>query len=188
MNSIQSCLSLKFPFALAGWLMLLATVSAMAQPTAPAPVYRWTTLAGRASIGLEDGTAADARFQNPHGLALDLYGNLYIADTGNHTIRKITPAGSVTTLAGTAEQPGSTDGTGAAARFNAPQGVAVDPAGNVYVADTGNHTIRKITPAGSVTTLAGQAGIKGAADGAAANALFDPVSYTHLTLPTNREV
>src|SRR5207245_241671 len=104
---------------------------------------------------------------------------VYVADTFNYTIRKITPDGVVTTLAGSAGQPGSADGTGSAARFGsrslAPQGVAVDLAGNVYVADTGNFTIRKVTPDGSVTTLAGaaqavaldSAGNLYAADGAA---------------------
>ncbi len=154
-----------FALALAG--------SIPAQTTSPTPVFHWSTLAGRASVGLEDGPATDARFNQPHGLAQDLAGNLYVADTGNHTIRKISPAGVVSTLAGLAEQSGSADGVGSAARFNHPQGVAVDLSGNIYVADTGNHTIRKITPAGIVTTLAGQAGSSGTGDGAAASARFD---------------
>jgi sugar lactone lactonase YvrE len=118
-----------------------------------------TTLAGSAGqIGSTDGLGSAARFNNPYGVAADSGGNLYVADTFNHTIRKITPAGVVTTLAGSAGQIGSTDGSGSAARFNNPSGAAVDSAGNVYVADSENYTIRKITPAGVVTTLAGGAG------------------------------
>jgi len=119
-----------------------------------------TTLAGTAGqAGSTDATGAAARFNEPSGVAVDASGNVYVTDTLNHTIRKITSAGVVTTLAGTAGQIGSTDGTGAAARFNGPTGVAVDASGNVYVADNGNSTIRKITPAGVVTTVVGVAGV-----------------------------
>ena len=108
-----------------------------------------TTLAGTAeSSGSADGTGADARFYYPEGVAVDGDGNVYVTDKDNHTIRKITPAGVVTTLAGTAESSGSADGTGADARFTSPHGVAVDGDGNVYVADRSNHMIRMITPAG----------------------------------------
>jgi streptogramin lyase len=132
-----------------------------------------TTLAGTAgSSGSADGTGADARFKYPSGVAVDGDGNLYVADRDNNTIRKITPAGVVTTLAGTAGSSGSADGTGADARFNYPSGVAVDGVGNVNVADRYNHTIRKITPAGVVTTLAGTAGSSGSADGTGADARF----------------
>jgi DNA-binding beta-propeller fold protein YncE len=93
-----------------------------------------------------------------------------VADTGNHCIRVISPAGQVTTLAG-APEPGYADGQGAAARFNFPVGVAVDAEGNLYVADTANHRIRKITPDGKVTTLAGS-GEPGDADGPAGEAQF----------------
>ena len=90
-------------------------------------------------------------------MAVDSAGNVYVADRENNTIRKVAPAGVVTTLAGSA-WAGSADGTGAAAQFYLPYGVAVDSAENIYVADTYNHTIRKVTAAGMVTTLAGSAG------------------------------
>jgi len=132
-----------------------------------------STFAGTAGAsGNADGTGAAARFSNVNGLAIDAGGNLYLADWGNHTIRRITPAGVVTTLAGTPGAAGSADGTGVAARFNLPTGVAVDAAGNVYVSDQANHTIRRITPAGVVTTIAGQAGATGSADGTGAAARF----------------
>jgi len=135
--------------------------------------YTFRTLAGATSIGSADGTGSAARFAGPFGVATDSAGNLYVADSANHTIRKITPAGVVTTLAGLAGVNGSADGMGSAARFNYPHGVATDSAGNVYVADYGNHTIRKITPAGVVTTLAGLAGSGGSTDGTGSAAQFD---------------
>jgi streptogramin lyase len=132
-----------------------------------------TTLAGTAGAsGSADGTGSAARFYSPRGVAVDGSGNVYVADSQNHTIRTITPAGVVTTLAGTAGSSGSADGTGSAARFDYPEGVAVDGSGNVYVADYNNHTIRKITPAGVVTTLAGTAGARGSADGTGNAARF----------------
>jgi sugar lactone lactonase YvrE len=125
-----------------------------------------STLAGLASkTGGADGAADAARFLLPQQVAVDRIGNSYVADTANHTIRKISPAGVVTTLAGSAGISGSADGSGGAALFNTPYGVAVDAAGTVYVADTFNHTVRRITSAGIVTTLAGSAGVVGAADG-----------------------
>src|SRR2546427_465488 len=124
-----------------------------------------TTLAGLAGItGSADGTGSAARFFYSRGVATDSSGNVYVADISNHTIRKITPAGVVTTLAGLAGTYGSDDGTGSAAQFNGPSGVATDSSGNVYVADSSNNTIRKITPAGVVTTLARMAGSGGGDD------------------------
>ena len=138
-----------------------------------APAGAVTTLAGAAGTkGTADGPAAAARFDLPHGVAVDAAGAVYVADTGNHTIRKITPDGNVTTLAGAARHKGSADGAGATARFSHPAGIAVDAAGYVYVADNGNHTIRKVAPDGTVTTLAGQARQHGAADGPGATARF----------------
>ncbi|HEX7837343.1 MAG TPA: NHL repeat-containing protein [Kofleriaceae bacterium] len=133
-----------------------------------------TTLAGTASMfGSADGTGADARFNDPAGVVIDSAGNVYVADRDNSTIRKVTPAGVVTTLAGTASRVGGADGTGADARFYGPRGVAVDSIGNVYVADSGTSTIRKVAPAGVVTTLAGTAGMTGSADGTRSAARFD---------------
>ncbi|WP_143822349.1 NHL domain-containing protein [Mucilaginibacter pedocola] len=130
-----------------------------------------TTLAGNGTGGFTNGTGAAARFNSPGGIAIDANGNLYVADMGNNAIRKVTPSGVVTTLAGN----GTADyvnATGTAARFSNPQGVAVDAAGNVYVADAGNISVRKITPAGVVTTLAGSPGNYGALDGTGTAASF----------------
>jgi sugar lactone lactonase YvrE len=137
-----------------------------------------TTLAGAGGVpaGSADGVGSAARFNNPAGVAVDASGNVYVADQNNSTIRKITPGGTVTTFAGTAGATGSADGTGAAARFNAPEGVAVDTVGNVYVADTRNDTIRKITSGGLVTTLAGAANQTGSGDGAGGSARFNSPS------------
>jgi sugar lactone lactonase YvrE len=138
-----------------------------------------TTLAGTAGVsGSTDATGAAAKFRDPRGIATDSAGNVYVADSGNDTIRKITPAGVVTTLAGTTGVSGSTDGTGAAASFRNSYGIATDGAGNVYVADTDNHTIRKITPAGEVTTLAGTAGQNGFTPGALPGGLPSPRCIT----------
>jgi sugar lactone lactonase YvrE len=138
------------------------------------PTGAVSTLAGTAGVtGSADATGAAARFGSPFGIATDGAGNVYVADTQNSTIRKITPAGDVTTLAGTAGVTGSTDATGAGALFNRPSGIATDSAGNVYVADTFNHTIRKITPEGVVSTLAGTTGVTGSTDATGAGALFN---------------
>jgi sugar lactone lactonase YvrE len=124
--------------------------------------------------GSDDGQGTAAKFTYPWGMAIDSRGNLYVADYGGHTIRKISPTGLVSTLAGTAGAPGSSDGTGAGAKFKYPSGLATDSSGNIYVADTSNNAIRKITPSGVVTTLAGRADLTfGAADGALADARFN---------------
>ena len=188
-----------------------------------AGVYVFNPLAGNAvALDHSDGTGTNARFFNPTGTAVDLAGNIYIADGGDHTVREVTSSGVVTTIAGSSGQPGSADGVGAnarflypcavavdgagtvyvtdlatrmcarsqqagssrrwperwasqaaptgsalAAQFNLPQGIAVDAAGNVYVSDTNNDTIRMISTGGVVTTLAGSVGQAGDAGGRA---------------------
>lgn len=129
-----------------------------------------TTLAGSGEVGNADGSAAAASFNRPYGVAVDAAGNVYVADTYNHKIRKITPAGVVSTLAGSGIE-GAADGNGVAASFNLPGGITVDAAGMVYVGDEANNKIRKITPAGVVTTLAGS-GTAGATDGTGTSARF----------------
>lgn len=131
------------------------------------------TFAGQAGVaGYADGPATQAKFRLPNNVAVDGAGNVYVADTANNVIRKITPAGMVSTLAGQAGTHGSSDGVGSAAQFWAPFGIAVDSSNNVYVADTGNNTIRKINSAGVVSTLAGLAGHPGSTDGARSYARF----------------
>ena len=121
-------------------------------------------------VGSANGPAASATFNNPHGVARDQQGNIYVANRYGHTIRKITPAGVVSDFAGSGS-PGANDGTGTAASFNEPWAVACDASGNIYVADTKNYKIRKITPAGVVTTVAGT-GVFGVTNGPANTAQF----------------
>lgn len=134
------------------FLVLSAPVWGQVSYTAP---YSFSTLAGESSRGSSDGMGSAARFIQPTGVAVDFTGTVYVVDQGNDTVRKITPAGVVTTLAGFAGYSGNNDGTGNTARFNSPHGAVVDAAGNLYVTDSVNDTIRKITPSGLVTTLPG---------------------------------
>jgi len=140
------------------------------QPLGPTLVFLAGDIGGPGNV---DGLGAAARFQTPQGVATDTFGNVFVTDGDQSTIRRITPAGAVTTFAGSPGSPGSTDGTGSSARFAGPTGVVTDIAGNVYVADMGNHTIRMITPAGVVSTFAGTPGAFGSADGAASAAQFN---------------
>ncbi|WP_164840445.1 NHL repeat-containing protein [Collimonas arenae] len=133
-----------------------------------------TTVAGSAgNAGNKDGTAQQARFSEPNGIAIDLAGNLYVADTQNNTIRKISSAGFISTLAGSPGQAGRDDGSTGNARFNQPWGITLDAAGNLYVADTGNNAIRKITTTGLVSTIAGTPGFAGNSDGNGSGAQFN---------------
>jgi sugar lactone lactonase YvrE len=135
-----------------------------------------TTLAGTLGInGMKDGTNGDAQFTFPRGIAVDAAGNVFIADTGNHAIRRITAAGAVTTIAGSASNIGSADGFGNAAQFLSPSWVAADTAGTVYVADHYNSAIRKLVQVGTnwlVTTIAGLSGHEGHADATGSHARF----------------
>ena len=130
-----------------------------------------TPVAGGPFAGSTDGVAATASFNQPQGLTQDSAGNFYVADTGNHTIRRVAADGTVSTLAGAAGVTGTTDGSGSAARFNQPTGIAFGPDGDLYVADRSNNRIRRVTTAGVVSTYAG--GNAGFADGAPAAALFN---------------
>ncbi len=142
-----------------------------------------TTFAGSTTSGHSDGLSNIASFYYPYGVAVDSSGNIYVADTGNNEIRKITPGGVVTTLAGSTIA-GHADGLSNAASFNFPTGVAVDSSGNIYVADGGNNEVRKITSGGIVTTLAGST-IAGHADGLSNAASFQNPRNVAVDLPGN---
>ena len=123
-------------------------------------------------FGSNDGSTATAHFRQPQGTAVDAAGNVYVSDSGNSTLRKISPDGTVSTLAGTAGATGHIDGTGPAAGFASMDAIAIDSAGTIYVAEASTHTIRKVTPAGVASTLAGRAGVSGSDDGAGVDARF----------------
>jgi hypothetical protein len=172
-NGTGAAASFFFPFGVAvdssGTVYVADSFNNLIRKITPAGVV--TTLAGTTSSSWVDGVGTNARFSGPFGISVDLAGNVYVGDGSNQRIRKITPAGVVTTLAGNG---GTTfaDGTGTNATFNNPRAVPVDSAGNVYVGDITNHRIRRITPAGVVTTLAGNGGTT-FADGTGTNATFN---------------
>lgn len=150
-------------FNLLRWLLLFLPLLSSAQQV--------VTVAGQAGVsGTGDGTGAAARFHEPHAIAADRNGNVYVADRLNHKIRKISASGVVSTFAGNGTA-GSTDGQGVNASFNEPWGIAADTAGNLYVSDTKSYKIRKIDPVGNVTTIAGT-GVFGTTNGPVNTARF----------------
>lgn len=146
------------------------------QPGAPADIgnYSVSTLAGTGNHGFVNGAGTIAQFNDPYGVATDVSGNVFIADADNNAVRKITPTGIVSTVAGDGTR-GFKNGDGANAEFNFPHALVVDSLGNIYVADTFNEMIRKITPAGVVSTFAGD-GTAGFANGAGTIAEFNAPS------------
>jgi len=129
-----------------------------------------STIAGNGTAGFADGMGTNAQFNQPNGIVMDASGNLYVADYNNHRIRKVTPQGEVSTIAG--DSAGLVDGAGTAARFRNPAGITIDASGNLYVVDRSNSCIRKVTPQGEVSTIAGD-GTRGFADGVGTAAQFD---------------
>ncbi|MES2387895.1 MAG: hypothetical protein V4543_07820, partial [Bacteroidota bacterium] len=130
-----------------------------------------STLAGSGSAGFANGNGTAASFNSPSGIAVDASGNVYVGDFGNHVIRKITSSGTVTTLAGSPGTASFADGSATNARFSYPAGLAIDAGGNLYLADHNNRRIRRISPSGDVSTVAGS-GVTGPADGTLAAAQF----------------
>lgn len=153
--------------SVAGALALTLAVA----PGIPAQEYTFTTIAGNGGYGSSDGPGSTARFYQPLGIVVDSGGNLLVTDANNSTIRKLTLTGTnwvVSTIAGRAGITGTNNGPGSSARFNSPSGVATGPAGNVFVTDAYNYTVRKLTPPGSdwaVSTIAGSAGNSGTDNG-----------------------
>ena len=176
--------------AVVGRCLWLAALLFCAVATGQVQPYYFNTIAGGPSgtlspCGSADGTNSDAQFCTPYGTAADGQGQVYVADSGNDTIRKLTRSGTnwvVTTIAGLAGNPGYTDGTNSDARFHTPSAIAIDPFGVLYVADMANNTIRRMAPVGTnwvVTTIAGLAGFGGNVDGTNNTALFaGPCSVT----------
>jgi sugar lactone lactonase YvrE len=159
------------PYA-AGVFHVTVTASDGASATATVTVPPSVKLLAGRTDGYVDGPAKDARFRNPFAMAFDPNGNLYFTDFVGHTLRKLSAAGLVSTVAGKPDVPGGVDGIATDAQFFRPTGVCVGASGNIYVADYSNHAIRRVTPTGTVTTFAGKMGAPGGVDGSATDARF----------------
>ena len=154
--------------------LILATAFAAVGAGNARAVDAVATFAGsNIAAGHTDGPAAVARFSDPVGLAVDALGNVWVADSGNHCIRRITPTGMVSTIAGTAGVRGSLDGPATAARFDTPSALAVSQDGVIFISDTGNHTLRRLDRNGQVSTLAGTPGDSGSTNGVGSIARFN---------------
>lgn len=161
-------------------------LSLVATAVAQTPTYYFGTFAGASSRGTADGAGGAARFSNPAGLAFDSAGNLYVADTLNHTIRKISPAGTVSTLAGAPVESGTANGTGGTARFYLPSCIVFHGDGNLYVGEgsaSGGARIRRVTRDGAVTLLAGGDGTS-PTDGVGAGAIFEGGAFALVSEPS----
>jgi hypothetical protein len=162
---------------LALWILFLLSLPATAELHAQS--YSIRPIAGEVGFGTSDGTNSQARLNEPEGIAVDSQGTVYVADTLNHTIRKLVLTGSewvASTIAGTPGITGSADGTNGQALFNKPVGITVGLLGELYIADSMNHTIRKLTPLGNdwaSSTIAGLPGASGTADGTNSDARFN---------------
>lgn len=152
-----------------GWWFCLYCFPASALAASP-PVYQLTTVAGSDQVG-DGGQALAAQLEQPEGIVVDPAGNFYIADAANNRVRKVTPAGVISTVAGTGHQGFSGDnGPASAAQLNQPYGLALDAAGNLYIADYGNQRVRAIGTNGNITTVAGDGQSGAYADGGLATA------------------
>ncbi len=173
LNGPASAAYFNIPIAVAvdaGWDVFVAdSGNNVIRRISPFGARTVTTFAGSGGNGLKNGTAAEAQFNFPNDLVVDPSGNLFVTEFNNHTVRKITKEGVVTTFAGTGA-PGHHDGPGAGAQFNGPAGIARDNVGNLFVTDWENRVIRKITPDGVVSTIAGAVGVQGFIDGPSASA------------------
>jgi sugar lactone lactonase YvrE len=160
------------PFRLTSLLLAGSLSLAPALHAQNLPTFIFTTLAGNSGYGSVNGPGTNASFYTPQGIAADASNNVYVADSQNNLIRKISPTGVVSTFAGTAGVAGFSNAVGTAAQFNFPSGVALDSSNNLYVADTVNCVIRKITPAGVVSTFVGIPGSAGSTDSSAGTPQF----------------